>query len=149
MMGEYAKKIQEFFEVNEITRKVVEPLKEGAVAWVEIEDDPQPYTLIKKGGRSYIMEGKPEKPEVYFKFSKEAIDYLLSTNSDRIEDYVERLSECMLNPTSRRWIKFNLLTTMLDAARKGYVRMVLLGGKKALKTLAALGIKIPKKLFKV
>jgi len=149
MLGEYAKKIQEFFEVNEITRKVVEPLKEGAVAWVEIEGDPQPYTLIKKGGRSYIIEGKPEKPEVYFKFSKEAIDYLLSLKSEKIEDYVDRLSECLLNPTPTRWIKFNLLTTMLDAARKGYVKMVMLGGKKALKTLTLLGIRIPKKLLKI
>ncbi len=148
MMGEYAKKVRDFLEVNEITRKVVEPLKEGAVAWVEIEGDPQPYTLIKKEGRSHFIEGKPEKPEVYFKFSKEAIDYLLSFKSDKIEDYVDRLSECMLNPTETRWIKFNLLTTMLDAARKGYIKMVLLGGKKALKTLAKLGIKIPKKFLK-
>lgn len=149
MAGEYAKKIQDFFETNSITRKVVEPLKEGAVAWVEIEDDPQPYSLIKKGGKSRLLLGKPEKPDVYFKFSKEAIDYLTSLQSDKLEDYVERLSECMLNPTPTRWIKFNLLTTMLDAARKGYVKMVLLGGKKALKTLAAIGIKIPKKFLKM
>lgn len=141
-------KLRNFFEVNEITKQVVAPLKEGATAEVVFEDDDTVYTLVKEGGRSVFKEGKPEKPEVFMKFNQGAIDYVCDFQSDNVRDYAERLSECILNPTPERKVEFKLLTSILDAGRKGYFRMVALGGPKALKTLIYLGIRVPERFLK-
>lgn len=148
MSNELYLRMKEFFETNPITKKLVEPLKEGAVAWMEFEGDETPYTLIKEKGKSVLRPGKPEKPELYMKFNKGAIDYLFELRSDNIQDYALRLFECAIRPTPERRVEGKLLTSLLDAYRKGYIKMLLLGGPKAVGWAAQLGISIPKKFLR-
>lgn len=140
--------MRKFFETNEVTRQVVEPLVEGASAEMGFEGDPKPYTLVRKGGRSLLLPGKPDRPEIVFWFSRGAVEYLTGLKSDRVRDYVLALAECMLDPKGPRLVKFKLTTSMIDATRKGYLRMLLKGGPDALKMMARLGFKVPKMLLK-
>lgn len=147
-MSESFSKLKEFFEKNEIAQRIVEPLAEGATARVEFEGDEKIYALVKMKGKPTLIEGPPSKQEVVFVFSKEAVDYITSIQSEKVEDYVRALNECVLKPTKTRWMRFKLTTTLVDAWKKGYVEMVKLGGKEAIKTLAKLGIKIPSRFLK-
>lgn len=147
-MSETYKKLKKFFEEDPITRQVVAPLKEGATAKLEIEGDPQVYTLVKKGGGAHIIPGEPKKYEVYFKFTDKAVDYILDVETGKLEDYVDRLTECMLTKDKEKKVEFKLTTTLMDALRKGYLGMIKLGGAKATKMLAALGIKIPERFLR-
>jgi len=140
-------KMREFYETSELPQKVTKSLKEGAVAEVEFEDDDNVYMMIKENGRSHFRPGKPEKPQIYMKFSREAADWLMSIGGDSdddIEEYVSRFGECILDPTDTRWIKFKLCTNVVTGARMGYFGMMKAGGKKALDLTLRLGIKVPK-----
>jgi len=151
MVEKTAKKIEKFYSESELAQHVAKPLKEGAVAEVQFEDDPDSYMMIKEGGRSVFRKGKPKSPEIYMKYSKGAVDYLLDvkgTDKEALEEYVTRFSECILNPTPERKIEFKLCTNVLTGARMGYFNMMLLGGKKALKLVTKLGIKIPQRYLK-
>ena len=148
MPNELYLRMKEFFEVNPVTRKLAAPLKEGAVAEIAFEGDDEFYTLVKEGGRSILRPGRPERPEMVMKFNKGAIDYLFELESDKIEDYALRLFECTVKPTPERWIQSKLTTSIVDAYRKGYIAMLLLGGPNAVKMAAQLGMKIPAKYLK-
>ncbi len=143
-----AEKLKKFFDTNPVAQRMVEPLVEGATARVEFEGDKNVYTLVKKKGKPTLIKEEPKKQEVIFVFSKEAVDYITSVQSDDVKDYVKALNECILNPTKTRWMRFKLTTTLVDAWRKGYVGMVKLGGNEAIKTLAKLGIRIPSKFLR-
>lgn len=148
MGDELFRKMKDFYDTSPLPQKVTQPLKEGAVAEVEFEDDPQTYMMIKEGGRSVFRPGKPKKPQVYLKFSKAAVDYLLEVKGDdqaAIEEYVSRLGECLLNPTPERWMKFKLCANLVTGSRMGYFSMMRLGGKKAVDLAFKMGIKIPRK----
>lgn len=148
MSQELYLRMKEFYETNPITMKLVAPLKEGAVAFIEFEGDDTPYTLVKEKGKSVLKPGKPAKHEMYMKFNKGAIDYILSTDSEKIEDYALRLFECAIRPTPERRVEGKLTTSLLDAYRKGYIKMLLLGGSKAVGWAAQMGISIPRKFLR-
>jgi hypothetical protein len=146
MAEKLAKRIEKFYNSSDLAQQIAKPLKEGAVAEVQFEGDPDSYMMIKEGGRSVFRKGKPGTPQVYMKYSKGAVDYLLEvtgTDKKAMEEYVTRFSECILNPTDQRKIEFKLCTNVLTGARMGYFGMMLLGGKKAVKLITKLGIKIP------
>jgi hypothetical protein len=146
MAEKLAKRIEVFYNSSDLAQQIAKPLKEGAVAEVQFEGDPDSYMMIKEGGKSVFRKGKPGKPEIYMKYSKGAVDYLLDvkgTDKKAMEEYVTRFSECILNPTDQRKIEFKLCTNVLTGARMGYFGMMLLGGKKAVKLITKLGIKIP------
>ncbi len=147
MSDELFRKMSEFYDRSELPQKVTKSLKEGAVAEVEFEGDDQVYQMIKENGRSHFRPGKPVKPQIYMKFSKEAAEWLMSIGGDSeedIEEYVARFGECILSPTETRYIKFKLCTNVVTGARMGYFGMMKAGGKKALDLTLKLGIKVPK-----
>ena len=150
MSEELYARMKKFYDESPLPQKVTKPLKEGAVAEVEFDGDPATYMMIKEGGRSVFKPGKPKKPEVYMKFSRGAVDYLLAVKGDdekAIEEYVSRLGECVLNPTPERWLQFKLCANVLTGARMGYFGMMRMGGRKAFDLALKLGIKIPKKFL--
>jgi len=144
-------KLEKFYNESNLAQEVTKPLKNGAVAEVQFDGDPESYMMIKEDGRSHFRKGKPKKPQIYLKFSDGAVDYLLDVkgdDKDSIQEYTARFSECILNPTDERRIEFKLCANVLTGARMGYFGMMLLGGKKAAKLVAQLGIKIPKRFLK-
>ena len=151
MSDELFQKMEKFYNSSDLSQKVTKPLKEGAVAEVQFDGDPEHYMMVKEGGRSVFRKGKPDKPQVYMKFSKGAVEYLLEvkgSDKEAIEEYVARFSECILDPTPDRRVQFKLCANVLTGARMGYFGMMLLGGKKAVNLVKALGIKIPKRFLK-
>ena len=151
MADKLAKKIEDFYNSSNLAQMVAGPLKEGAVAEVQFDGDPESYMMIKEGGVSYFRKGKPERPEVYMKYNGGAVDYLLEIkgeDKESLQEYVARFSECILNPTKERKIEFKLCTNVVTGARMGYFGMMLLGGKKAIELVTKLGIKIPKRYLK-
>ena len=151
MAKSIAEKMDKFYNTSGLAQKIAAPLKEGAVAEVQFEGDPESYMMIKEGGKSHFRKGKPKKPQVYFKFSKEAVEWMLEIKGDdkkAIEEYISRFGTCILDPTPERWVKFKLCTNVVTGARMGYFGMMRLGGKKALDLTVKLGIKIPKRFMK-
>jgi hypothetical protein len=146
-----AEKMGEFYNESPLAQKIAAPLKDGAVAEVKFEGDPESYQMIKEGGRSHFRKGKPAKPQVYMEFSKGAVEWIMEIEGDdqeAIEQYIERFGTCILDPTPERWAKFKLCTNVVTGARMGYFGMMSLGGKKALNLTIKLGIKIPKRFMK-
>jgi len=150
MAGELYYKIKEFYDASPLAQKIAAPLKDGAVAEVQFEGDPESYMMIKEHGKSVMKEGKPKKPQIYMAFSGEAVDYLLEIqgdDKDAIEEYIARFGQCILEPTKTRWVKFKLCTNVVTGARMGYFGMMRLGGKKAFDLTIKLGIKVPKRFI--
>lgn len=150
MSEELYERMKRYYETSDLPQKVTETLKEGAVAEVQFEDDPETYMMIKEGGKSMFRKGKPKKPQVYMKFSKGAVEYLMElqdSGKEDVEEYSARFSECILDPTPERWVKFKLCTNVVTAARMGYFGMMMKGGKKALNLTLKLGIKVPKRFL--
>lgn len=139
--------LKKFYEESEIGHQVAKSLKEGTCAMIEFEGDPKIYKMHKKEGRTIIEEGKPEKAEMYFKFSNHALFYLFNPPTDNVSDYVNRLCDCVMEKDSLKRVEVKLLTSVIDAWRKGYISMMKLGGARAIATVATLGIRIPKKLL--
>ncbi len=151
MDQELFERMRDYYNNSELAQEVTKTLKEGAVGEVQFEDDPGTYMMIKENGRSVFKEGKPNKPQVYFKFSKGAVDYLLEleeSGSNDIEEYVTRFAKCILEPTPERKIEMKLCTNIVTGARMGYFGMMLMGGSKAVDLVVKMGIKIPKKFLK-
>lgn len=150
MSEELYERMKRYYETSDLPQKVTETLKEGAVAEVQFEDDPETYMMIKEGGKSMFRKGKPKKPQVYMKFSRGAVEYLMElqdSGEEDVEEYSARFSECILDPTPERWVKFKLCTNVVTAARMGYFGMMMKGGKKALNLTLKLGIKVPKRFL--
>jgi len=150
MSEESFQKMKQYYDTSDLPQKVTRPLKEGAVAEVQFEDDPETYMMIKENGRSVFKKGKPEKPQIYMKYSKAAVDYLMElqdAGEDDIEEYVSRFAQCILSPTEDRWIQFKLCTNVVTGARMGYFGMMRMGGRRALDLTLKLGIKVPKRFL--
>mgnify|MGYP006304163127 CR=1 FL=1 len=155
MASELFNKMNEFWETSPIPQAVCKPLKNKAVAEVHFEGDDSTYMMIKENGRSFFREGTPSKPQLYFKYSKDAVDYMMSVEGDdkeAIEEYVDRMSTCVLNPTKERYIEVKLCTNIMTMFRMGYFGMMFVGGSRAIHTVKEvskkLGIKIPGKFLK-
>jgi hypothetical protein len=148
MPSELYLKLKDFYENSKVAQEVTSPLVEGAVAEVQVEGDTGTYMLIREKGRSWFREGKPPKPQMYMKFTKGAIEWLMDVKNDDVGEYVERMGTCVLDPTPERRIEVKICTNLLTAARMGYFRMMMKGGTRALKLAGKLGIKIPQKFLK-
>ena len=151
MASESFIKLKDFYENSPLALKATKPLKKGAVAEVQFEDDPESYTLLKEQDHSVIKPGKPKKPEIYMKFTADAVDYLYELHQqgkDDIEEWMTRFSECILNPTRERKIEFRICANLVTVARMGYFGMMRLGGKRAVSIAMKLGVKVPKKFIK-
>jgi len=151
MSKSHSERMSEFYNTSPLAQKVAAPLKDGAVAEVRFEDDPDSYQMLKQKGKSVFIKGKPKKPQVYMEFSKEAVDWMLEIEGDdqaAIEEYIEKFGTCILDPTPARWVKFKLCANVVTSARMGYFGMMRLGGRKALDLSFKLGIKIPKRFMK-
>ncbi len=147
MSDDLYQKMKEYYDNSELPQKVTKSLKEGAVAEVEFEGDDNVYMMIKENGRSHFRPGKPQKPQIYMKFSREAVEWLMDIGGDSeadIQEYVSRFGECILKPTETRWIRFKLCTNVVTGARMGYFGMMKAGGRKALDLALSMGIKVPK-----
>ncbi len=138
--------MKQFYETSEIGHQFAKPLKEGATAIIEFEGDPETYTMVKHKGRSVLKPGKPKKAEIYFWFSKAAVDYLFNPPTTDPQEYVNRLLDCLLD--KEKPVKMKLLTSIVNGWRMGYVAMLKLGGPRAIATIAKLGIKIPARFLK-
>ena len=151
-MSEHSfEKMKKYYDSSDLPQRVTKSLKEGAVAEVQFENDPDSYMMIKENGKSVFKKGKPNKPQIYMKYSDAAIDYLIElqdSGKEDLEEYVSRFSECILFPTEDKWIKFKLCTNVVTGARMGYFGMMAVGGKKALDLTVKLGIKVPKRFMK-
>ncbi len=151
MASELYLKLKDFYDNSSLALKVTKPLKKGAVAEVQFEGDPESYALLKEKDHSVLKPGKPEKPEIYMKFTAAAVDYLYELHQqkqDDIEEWMTRFSECIINPTKERKIEFRICTNLVTVARMGYFGMMRLGGKRAFSIAMKLGIKVPKKFLK-
>lgn len=138
--------MKEFYEKSEIGHYVAKPLKEGATAIVEFEGDPDTYAMIKHKGKTVLKVGKPEKAEIYFWFSKAAMQYLFYPESKDTKEYVNRLLDCMISKDKP--VKMKLLASIVTGWRKGYISMMKIGGTRAISTIAQLGVKIPARFLK-
>ena len=148
-------KMNEFWETSPLPQEVTKSLKNGAVAEVHFENDDDAYMMIKEKGRSVFRKGMPEKPQLYFKYSEAAVEYMMSVEGEgkeAIEEYVARMSECVLNPTKEKYIEVKLCTNIMTMFRMGYFGMMFAGGTRAIHTVKEvakqLGIKIPGKFLK-
>jgi hypothetical protein len=151
MAESVAERMGRFYNSSGLAQKVAAPLKEGAVAEVQFEGDPDSYIMIKEGGKSVFRKGKPAKPQIYMQFSNEAVSWLMEIQGEdkaAIEEYISRFGACILDPTPTRWVKFKLCTNVVTGARMGYFGMMRLGGKKAFDLTIKLGIKIPARFMK-
>lgn len=144
-----------FWETSPIPQEVTKSLKNGAVAEVHFENDDETYMMIKEKGRSLFRKGMPNKPQLYFKYSEAAVDYMMAVEGEgkaAIEEYVARFSECILNPTREKYVEVKLCTNIITMFRMGYFGMMFAGGARAITTVKEvakkLGIKIPAKFLK-
>lgn len=148
-------KMADFYEANPIAQEMTRPLKDGAEVEVHFENDDETYTVIKEKGRAFFRQGKPEKPQLYCKYSEDAAAYILSAGDsglNGVQDFVGRVSECILCPTRERYIELRLCASVITLLRKGYFGMVFVGGSRTLDVARnvanMLGIKIPDIVFK-
>ena len=148
MPSELYLKLKDFYENSKVAQDVTSCLVDGAVAEVHIDGEEGCFMLIREKGKSHLREGKPPKPEMFMKFNKGAIEYMMDLKTDSVEDYVERLGECVFFPTPDRKVEVKICTNLITAARMGYFKMMLKGGKKAVAMVGRLGIKIPGKFLK-
>ena len=145
---EMYEKMKHFYETSDLPQEVTKPLRNGAVAEVHFEGDPDTYVMIKEGGRSIFRKETPAKPQIVLKYYGDAVDYLIGDQVDgelTVKEYATRLGECVLTPTKERRIDFKLCCNVVTAARMGYFGMMLKGGRTAVSLVKKLGIKIPQK----
>ncbi|MEW5947612.1 MAG: hypothetical protein AB1742_15595 [bacterium] len=141
-------RMKRFYEESEIGHQIAAPLVEGATAIVEFDGDPETYTLVKVKGRSVLKPGRPQKADIYFRFSAGAINYLFEPPTADAADYVNRLCDCLLETDPGKKVEFKLLQSLVTGWRKGYIAMMKLGGPRAISTVAKVGIRIPAKFLK-
>ncbi|MFH1537487.1 MAG: hypothetical protein ABIH66_00915 [bacterium] len=141
-------RMKRFYEESEVGHQMAAPLKQKAVAYVEFQGDDQIYELIKIENRSVLRPKESERAEIFFKFSRGSIDYLFEPPSENVEDYINRLCDCMLEKDPSKKVEMQLLTSIVDGWRKGYIAMMKLGGTRAIATVARIGIRIPGKFIK-
>jgi len=141
-------RMKKFYEESDIGHQLAAPLKEGTRAVVEFVGDQQLYGMEKVKGRTVLTPGKPEKAEIYFKFSEGSIDYLFNPPADDAADYINRLCDCLLEKDPNKKVELKLLTSVVDGWRKGYIAMMMLGGPRAVSTIAKIGIKIPARFLR-
>jgi hypothetical protein len=143
MSSEGYLRFKQFYEESDIGHQLAGPLKEGAIAWVEIANDEQIYELIKIDGRSVFRPKQSEKADIFFRFSEGSISYLFDPPTSDTAEYVNRLCECLLKKDRSQNVETQLLVSMVDGWRKGYISMIKLGGTRALATIAKIGILVP------
>ncbi|MFH1537481.1 MAG: hypothetical protein ABIH66_00885 [bacterium] len=136
--------MKRFFDESEIGRQVVVPLRQRAVAYFEFEGDEGKYELIKIGKRAYLRPGKSKKAEVRFRVGKEAVGYLFDTPLESVKDYVHRLCDCLEEKDPAKKVEMKMLTNFFDFWFKGYFGLLKMGGSRAIRTLAKIGIKVPR-----
>lgn len=140
--------MKHFFEESDIGHKTAAPLRQRSVAFAEFEDDDRKYELVKLGKRAVLRPRKSKKAEVLFKFSEGSIDYLFEPPPKSVQDFINRFFDCLLDEDASKKAELKLLTSIFDGWRKGYIKMLMQGGTRAVPTMAKVGINIPLKLLK-
>jgi len=143
-------RMKRFIDTNELPQKVTSSLKTGAAVEVRFEDDPEVYMVVKENNCVVCRKGAPKKPQMRIKFTEGAVDYLLEpagTEKDNIDEYITRLSECLLRPRPEKRIEIKFYAGIITGLRMGYLGMLRFGGSKALEVLAKLGVKLPKRFM--
>lgn len=139
----YYTRLKKYLEDSDVGHDMAAPLMQGSVVHTDIEGDPQKYELIKICDRCVLRPRKTKRADLYFGFTRGSLDYLLEPCPKNVHDLMNRFFDCLLENRADRKAELKVLVSQLEAAAKGYLKMLKLGGHRAVPTLAKIGVKLP------
>lgn len=143
MSGSYCEKLKSFLEDSDVGHDMAAPLRQGCVVFTSIEGDDMKYEFVKTGNKCVLCKRRSKKADMYFKFTRGSLDIILEPPPENVKILMNRIFDCLLEKDETKKAELIIFTNFIDAASKGYFKMLRLGGSRAFPALAAVGIKIP------
>lgn len=143
MNESYYPRLKKFLEESEVGHQMAAPLKQGCVVYTDLEGDDQKYELVKVKNKCVLRPRTSRRAELQFTFTRFSIDYLLEPTPTSVHDLMNRYFDCLLENDITKKAELKIRVSLLESVRKGYLKMLCLGGHRAIPTLVAVGIDIP------
>lgn len=133
--------MRRFYAESPACLKAAKPIKEGASSLVMFEGDDRPYALVREKGVSVLRPGRPEDPDMFFRFTAGAVEALASLRTRSVGEYATRIFDLILSEDPRCRVDYRLFSDFATLFRRGYVGILLLGGPAVLAYGARHGVK--------
>lgn len=137
---EYLAKLKQFFETRSICIEAAKPLKKGAAVEIKNPVSGKSYTFEKTSAGAVISEGAPRDCELFFSIPPKGLDYIVDFDTNDIGRYAIRIFEAIISKDPEVKVSLKVRAGILTIVLKGYLGVIMLGGKTMMGWLSQHGI---------
>lgn len=130
-------RLKDFCDKN-VFQAATKPLKDG-VAIAAYVDHAGPVTLLRKNGRTLVVDEAPEKPDITVEIPDKALEQLQTQTTEDVGEIGVELLKLMAHNDPVYRIRVKVHIGLLDFMFHGYFGILPLGGPNVMKFLAEKG----------
>ncbi|RMF16864.1 MAG: hypothetical protein D6761_05555 [Candidatus Dadabacteria bacterium] len=117
-------------------------IAEGASSQVFFSHLDSEWHLLRREGRSLLIEGPSPDPDFGFCFTPASIERIFSVPDDaHIADFAIELFECITSEDPETKIDFRVHAPFSQLLKRGYVKLLLRGGPRVMQYAARHGVR--------
>lgn len=136
----YVEQLRRFFLEHPVWVEAARTVRDGAQSRVFFSHLPGEWHLSREGGRSLLLEGPAQDPDLAFRFTPASVGRLTAVDGD-IGDFAVALFACATDPDPEARVEFRVLAPFTRLLSRGYVQVLLRGGPKVLAFGASRGVR--------
>ena len=144
----YVEKLRHHFLHHPVWVEAAKPIREGAQSLVTFSHLKGIWHLRREGGKSLLVQGRPDQPDFGFCFTPPSIERLTEIEGD-IGDYAVTLFSLITHPDPQVRIGFKVYASVPRLLKMGYVQVLLRGGPKVLQYAGQRGVRTLGDLFRL
>lgn len=135
------KSLAELFRAHPVWQRAAEHLSGRAASGAYFVHRPgEAWTLERHAGRTRLVAGTCDDPDLVFRFSAGAVRRLQAVEGD-VADFAIALFECILARDPDEHVDLRIAASFGRLLRRGYVRLLLAAGPRLLAFGAAHGVR--------
>ncbi len=115
-------------------------IKDGAQSRVVFSHVSGDFHMLRKDGKSLLLEGKASDPDFAFRFTPAAIERLARVEGANLADFAVELFDCIVSEDPELQVGLRILSSFPKLFMRGYVTLLMKGGPRVLAYGASRGV---------
>ncbi len=127
-MSQAIEQLTRIFTTMEAGRNAVRPLKRGTTVGIRILGEPGEYTFERTAQSAEIRPGAAVDPDFILTMGPNAVQQIHDTEGNRIGDFGVSFLKAMMAEEEENAVRVQLKAGLFRLTRRGYLKVLLLGG---------------------
>jgi hypothetical protein len=139
-MDPHIARLRDLFLTHPAWLDAASHIKDGAQSRVTFSHVPGEFHMVRKEGKSLLLQGPAQDPDFAFRFTPRAIERLARVPGGELADFAVELFDCIVSEDPELQVGLRILSSFPKLFWRGYVGLLMKGGPRVLSYGASRGV---------